>query len=951
MPESHQGKEKTGAAVAPTGSDLADALMRAVRKLSGDMHPYDERISALGLDAALDDDFGFDSLGRAELMHRLERLFEVQLPDALRAEARTPRDILKALETAEVRVAVPSSTLSPPVETGRVDAVPDGIRTLNEVLAWHEERHPDRAHIVPSDGDGESAPIRYAALASDSRAVASGLLSRGVAPGESVAIMLPSGRDFFVSFMGVLLAGAVPVPIYPPARPDQIEHSLRISSGILDNCRAVLLITVSEGRRFAGLLRAAVPGLRGIATADELAEPGEQPIVHTPGGSDTCFLQYTSGSTGDPKGVVLSHDNVIANIRAMGQAIRATPQDVFVSWLPLYHDMGLIGAWLACLYFATPTVIMSPLDFLSRPERWLWTIHRNRGTISAAPNFAYALCSRRFSDEELDGLDLGSWRFAANAAEPVSPDVIRGFTRRFAPFGFRAEAMSPCYGLAESVTGLSFPEPGRGPWIDTIDRNRLATSGHAIPTDTEAENAAEIVACGRPLPGHEIRIVDATGHELPERQQGRLQFKGPSSTAGYFRNTEKTARLFDGEWLESGDLAYIARGEIFITGRSKDVIIRAGRLIHPAPVEDAIGRINGITAGAVVLFGAPDPVAGTERLIAMAESASTDPATRTHLAETVKARAASMLGEPVDEVVILPRRAIPKTSSGKVRRFQARDNYLAGHPEGIRRPRWWQLARFAVAALRGRMTGAVRTARARAYAGYWWAVAALFAAWLWPVLLVLPRLSWRWAVMRRAMRLALRLQGYRIDIEAEAPPPARDVVYVANHTSYLDSAALIAALPGELAFVAYFELSERRFEGSILRRLGTLFVQQRRTEAALEHTRKAVEAARTGRPVVFYPEAMILRTPGLMEFRMGAFVTAAEAGVPVVPVTIRGCRSALRHDHRWFPRHGRISIHIGRPIQPRGSDFAAALDLKDVARARILERCGEPDIAKETPRL
>ncbi|MGC9369655.1 MAG: AMP-binding protein [Paracoccaceae bacterium] len=935
------------------GADVADELMRAVRKLARDLHPNNDEIDRLGLDADLDERFGFDSLGRAELMQRLERLFDVSLPDALRANARSPRDILKALGKAEARVIRrrASAAAPPATETDGIKPVPESIETLTDVLEWHAEHHPDRPHIIPSNGDEEEAPITYAALAQEAKGVAGGLRAWGLEPGEAVAIMLPTCRAFFQAFMGALLAGGIPVPIYPPARLDQIEHALRSSARILDNCQAAVLITVAEGRQFARLVRAAVPTLRAVATVEEFSAGGAERLPRGLAGGDICLLQYTSGSTGDPKGVILSHENVLANVRAMGRAVNASPNDVYVSWLPLYHDMGLIGAWLSCLYYATPTVIMSPLHFLARPERWLWTIHRNRGTVSAAPNFAYAICAGKIADDVLEGLDLSSWRFTANAAEPVSPDTMRAFTERFAPYGFRPETMSPCYGLAESVTGLTFPELDRAPWTERIDRDVFAATGRAVPAKPGSAEATEMVACGKPLLGHEVRIVDALGHELPERQQGRLQFRGPSATRGYFRNEEKTAGLFEGDWLESGDLAYVAKGEIFITGRTKDVIIRAGRLIHPAPVEEAIGRLDGITAGAVIMFGAPDPVAGTERLIVLAESKAADPETRARLAREAKARSLSVLGEAVDEVVIVPRHAIPKTSSGKVRRFQARENYLAGRPAGTRRPRWWQIARFALSGARGRLARATRTARARAYANYWWSITAFFALLLWPLVQILPRLSWRWAAMRAAVRLALFLQGHRLEITAEAPPPDHDVVYVANHTSYLDSAALISALPGNLAFVAFIGFREMGFRGPILRALETIFVEQFKTETALEHTHAAIEAARAGRPVVFYPEATVMRMPGLMEFRMGAFVTAAEAGVPVVPVTIRGCRSVLRHDHRWFPRPGPISVHVGHPIYPMGSDFEAALELKNAARACILEKCGEPDIALEAPRF
>ena len=291
--------------------------------------------------------------------------------------------------------------------------------------------------------------------------------------------MLPTGLDFFAAFFGILYAGAVPVPIYPPMRLSQIEDHLRRQAGILRNAGARMLITVPEGRRFAMLLRAHVDSLGAIESVANLksASPARLPSIIDP--HATALIQYTSGSTGDPKGVVLSHANLLANIRAMGRAMEASSADVFVSWLPLYHDMGLIGAWLGCLHFAAPLYVMSPLSFLVRPESWLWAIHRFRATLSAAPNFAFELCLNKIDEADLQGLDLGSLRMVANGAEPVSVESMRRFIARFQPYGFRREAMAPVYGLAESAVGLAFPPPGRGPIIDRVDREALSRHGVA----------------------------------------------------------------------------------------------------------------------------------------------------------------------------------------------------------------------------------------------------------------------------------------------------------------------------------------------------------------------------------------------------------------------------------------------------------------------------------------
>src|SRR3972149_1955125 len=284
----------------------------------------------------------------------------------------------------------------------------------------------------------------------------------------------------------------VPVPIYPPVRLSQIEDHMRRHVMILANAGASFLITVPEAKPVALLLRSQLDTLKSVITAGELADSGARPALPEIFANDIAFLQYTSGSTGNPKGVMLTHANLLANIRTMGQVVQANASDVFVSWLPLYHDMGLIGSWLASVYFGFPLVSMSPLAFLARPQRWLWAIHRHRGTLSAAPNFAYELCLRKIDERDLEGLDLSSWRYAFNGAEPVSPDTITGFQRRFAKYGLRPEAVAPVYGLAESTVGRALQPPGRGPVIDRIQREPFMQSGQALPAPDGAANAPRV---------------------------------------------------------------------------------------------------------------------------------------------------------------------------------------------------------------------------------------------------------------------------------------------------------------------------------------------------------------------------------------------------------------------------------------------------------------------------
>ncbi|HEY8202541.1 MAG TPA: fatty acyl-AMP ligase, partial [Actinomycetota bacterium] len=505
------------------------------------------------------------------------------------------------------------------------------------------------------------------------------LQERGVDTGDAVGLMLPTSREYFGVFLGILAAGGIPVPIYPPWRRSQIEEQLLRQAGILDNAQARLLVTVPDARPAAHLLRLRVPGLRRLITPMELAAAGgPEPARRDASERDAALVQYTSGSTGAPRGVVLTHANLLANIRAMGEVTGAGPDDVFVSWLPLYHDMGLIGAWLASLYLGMALVVMPPTEFLRRPVRWLRAIHEHRGTISASPNFGYELCLNRVEERNLAGLDLSSWRIALNGAEPVSPGTVARFAERFGPFGFHTEAMTPVYGLAEASVGLTFPPPGRGPLVDRVEREPFLRSGLALPASEDDPNPLRLVGCGRPLPGHDVRIVDPSGTPLRDRQQGRIEFRGPSATAGYLRNPQATRRLFRDGWLDTGDLGYRADGELYVTGREKDLVIRAGRNVHPQELEEAAGRVEGIRKGRTTVFGVRDPSSGTERLVVLAETREQGAESRDRIRRDIVAASIDLLGTPPDDVVLAPPGTVPKTSSGKVRRAACRELYELG---------------------------------------------------------------------------------------------------------------------------------------------------------------------------------------------------------------------------------------------------------------------------------
>jgi len=660
--------------------------------------------------------------------------------------------------------------------------------------------------------------------------------------------------------------------------------------------------------------------------------------------SATALLQYTSGSTGAPKGVILTHANLLANVRAMGEAIRVTPADVFVSWLPLYHDMGLIGAWLGSLYFAVPLVVMSPLLFLARPQRWLWAIHRFRGTLSAAPNFAFDLCLHKIEDRALQGLDLSSWRQAFNGAEPISADTMLAFCRRFGRYGFRAEAMAPVYGLAECSVGLAFPSPGQVPRVERIRREPLTLRGQAVPASAQESDALQLVALGHPLPGHQFRVVDHTGHELPERREGRLEFKGPSATCGYFRNPQATAGLIRGDWLDTGDLGYISAGELFLTGRSKDLIIKAGRNIYPQELEAAVSRIDGVRKGCVAVFAAAEQGQGTEQLVVVAETRLTGTQARQRLREEITRLAVALLGLPPDDIVLAPPHSIPKTSSGKIRRFATRDRYQRRQLDTPPRAIWWQLLRLGMSGLGHQCLNSGRALQEWAYAGYGWLVFWLLAPQFWLLVVLSPTASLARTITRAGARLLLWLAGTPVRIDGgEHLLGIRHAVLVANHCSYLDSLVLTASLPLPFRFVAKAELSRQPLARWFLTKLRTEFVERFDIQQGVSDARRLADRGRGDLPVLMFPEGTLSREPGLRSFHLGAFAAAATAGVPVVPITLRGTRSKLRNGS-WFLRRGGISVRIGQPLLPAGSDWSAAIGLRDLARTELLKTCGEPDL-------
>lgn len=915
------------ATAAGRGQQLLDLLRALVAETQRAAPP------PVTLDSRLVEDLGLDSLARVELNLRCERAFGRRLDDDSLARVNTPREVLAALHLPAAVVAASAPAVAAEVAELYAGS-PEDAQTLTEVLDWHVARHPQRLHTTLLADDERSEALTYGQLRERALGAAAGLRAHGLAPGQTCALMLPTSPEFFVAFCGALYAGGVPVPLYPPARPSALEDHLKRQAGILANCEAPLLVTVAEAKPLAHLLKPLAPTLRHVLTPADLdGEPLAAPAMRH--GDDLALLQYTSGSTGNPKGVMLTHAQLLANLRAMGRAVGAGPRDVFVSWLPLYHDMGLIGAWMGSLYFGLHLVLMSPLSFLARPSRWLRAISHHRGTISAAPNFAYEICASRLDERELQGLDLSCWKWAFNGAEAVSAETLEKFARRLAPYGFDPRALAPVYGLAECGLDLAFPPPGRGVRIDRIDREALMFTGRAVPVPDGHPKATAIVACGLPLPGYEVRIVDRGGRVLPEREQGRIQFRGPSATAGYYRNAEATAQLLDGDWRNTGDLGYLAGGELFVTGRDKDLIIRAGHNLHPFELEAAVGELPGIRKGCVVVFGVPDPRGATERVVVVAETRETDPARQQELKRHIQELAANLIDGPADDVVLVPPGSVLKTSSGKLRRAGTREAYLDGTLGAGARAVWLQLARLglrgAVARLR---QGSARSARL-AFGLWAWAVGLLVTSAGWLGASVVPGVERRRRVARTLARAGFRAAGVRLRVEGLEHLPAEPHILACNHASYVDALVLTALLPPRYAFVAKRELREHWLTGRPLRSLGTQFVARAETARSIEDTRALAARLAAGESLIFFPEGTFGAAEGLLPLRMGAFVLAAQADVPLVPAVLTGTRQVLPADAA-LPRPGTVRLRIGKPLRARGFGWSDAVALRDETK-KVLE--------------
>ncbi|TZG26238.1 fatty acyl-AMP ligase [Sphingomonas montanisoli] len=544
-----------------------------------------------------------------------------------------------------------------------LDYAASGVRGLN----FHDAR------------GNLARPYSFAELRADAIVHAHRLIAAGIAPGDRIALVAETGVDFAVAFFGAVYARAWPVPLPLPTSfggKDSYIDQLAVQLGSSDPRLFLFPAELAEMAGAAGALR----NVESIAY--ETFNAADAPVVDLPraDGDDIAYLQYSSGSTRFPHGVAVTHRALLNNLAAHSHGMEVEPGDRCISWLPWYHDMGLVGCFLSPVANQVSTDYLKTEDFARRPLAWLDMISRNEGTtISYSPTFGYDICARRMSSQTkaVDRFDLSRWRLAGNGADMIRPDVMQAFVDAFAEAGFKANAFLPSYGLAEATLAVSIMPPGEGIRVELVEETQLSGGDHS---QDRPRRFRSIVNCGKPVRDMLVEIRDDDGGILPEKMIGKLWAKGPSIMTGYFRDDDATAACMVDDWLDTGDMAYISDGYIYIVGRAKDMIIINGKNHWPQDIEWAVEQLPGFKAGDIAAFAITTP-GGEETPAVLVQCRTSDPQERARLREQIREKVRAITGMHC-VVELVPPRTLPKTSSGKLSRAKARNLYLSGEIQG-----------------------------------------------------------------------------------------------------------------------------------------------------------------------------------------------------------------------------------------------------------------------------
>ena len=538
-----------------------------------------------------------------------------------------------------------------------------------------EGEHSRGFTFLGAKGPGEDLFVSFHDLRLSAQRRAAHYAAAGLRRGDRVALVVPEGEHFIPAFLGALWGGLIPVPLYPPVSLGKLDAFMDALVGILNIARPRVLVTTERVGKVLWSAVGRIASIEKVITTEELAkDAGSFPAAADVRDDEIAFLQFTSGSTALPKGVMVTHGSLAANCRAIiREGLEADgAKDKAVSWLPLYHDMGLIGFVIAPVWYRISVVFIPTMSFIKNATLWMETIHKHRATLSFAPNFAYALVTKRAKPEQIARWDLSQMRVFGCGAEPINPGTMRAFLQAMSPAGLKPDALLPCYGMAEATLAISFVPLDEPLQTDRIDAERYHADHEAAPV-SNGSAFLEVVSCGRTFVGHEVTVQDDDGRILPERHIGGICFRGPSLTAGYWENPEATQAAFRDGWLHTGDLGYKVGDRVFVSGRIKDILIVNGRNYHPQGIEWLVNEIPGVRKGSSVVFTRPG--AASEEIVVAAEARADDAAA---LKAQIVARVSEEFQLAVSDVALVPPGTLPKTSSGKLQRRKTREQYLNG---------------------------------------------------------------------------------------------------------------------------------------------------------------------------------------------------------------------------------------------------------------------------------